>query len=951
MSPLGSIYSFITCYSLVPCRSVKPVQILLELYMPLKNIFSLVLFFGVIIVNSLAGYGTLSAAEQPMPKSPSGAAAPALSGGTMNASGADSPYTIYRLSNGLTVALLEDNRFPLVSIRLFVHAGSAYETDDQAGISHLLEHMVFKGTDSFPKGAISSSIESAGGYLNAATSFDYTVYQNDMPAAQWKVGLKSVQEMAFKATIDPNELEPEKGVVIAELQRGEDSPGNRLFKQVQKQALAGTPYERPIIGYENTINATTSEDMHAYIKRLYQPQSMMLLVTGQINKPEVMQEIETLFGSLKNTGPVTPPAKLAPAPGFGVHVEEGPWNKVYLTFAFPAPALTDSRSPELDVLTQLLGGDRTSYLYRKYKYDKRLVDSISASYYGLERLGLLAVSATLDADKLDGFWQEFIKDLPNLGKQTYTEQEFARAKLNLEDDLFRSKETLSGLASKLGYFQFFAGGEEGEKNYLRQINSFDAKRLAALGAEVFQPENLQVSMIIPDAEAAKKDEAGKKAKSAMLPPEKLAEKLSASLRKAWPAKATSATQEQAKSASTPEIIKLDDNRTLVLVPDATMPYTSVDMMFHGGDALLKPDQQGLAAFTASLLTRGTQKRNATDIEDYNSDRAAGLGASAGRQSFSLSLSQPSRFNADMFKLLQETLTQPAFKDEELARVRENQISAIKVKEDQPLGLAFRRLFPFLYGDHPYGFLQLGTVDGVSKFSRPEVLDFWKKQVQEPWVIAVSGDFDQDEIIKAVKALPEPKLTKPVLAKADFKPEKNLDLNMPGRTQAHLLLLFKTDGYGSEDTPGLDLLNAVLAGQSGLLFRDMRDVQGLGYTVTSMTWQAQEGGFMAFYIGTEPGKMDVAEEGFRKIIKELQEKPLDNEELARGKNQLEGDYYRGHQSLGARSGEASSMTLMGYELEHPRKNIERAAGLTPQDLQRLAQKYLKLDEARIVKVLP
>ena len=910
--------------------------------MSLKNIFALVLFFGVIIVNSLAAYGNLSAAEPKVPApSPSPSAAP----------DADAPYTLLRLPNGLTVALLEDNRFPLVSIRLFVHAGSAYETDEQAGISHLLEHMVFKGTDGFPKGAISSSIESAGGYLNAATSFDYTVYQNDMPAAQWRVGLKSVQEMVFKATIDPNELEPEKAVVIAELKRGEDSPGNRLFKQVQKQALAGTPYERPIIGYEETINSTTAEGIHAYIKRLYQPQSMLLLVTGQINKAELMQEVEALFGSLQNTAQVAPPAKITPAPGFGVHVEQGPWNKVYLTFSFPAPPLTDSRSPELDVLTQLLGGDRTSYLYRKYKYDKRLVDSISASYYGLERLGLLGISATLDADKLDSFWQEFMKDLPKLGKLTYTEQEFARAKLNIEDDLFRSKETLSGLASKLGYFQFFAGGEEGEKNYLRQVNSFDAQGLAALGAEIFHPENLQVSMIIPDAEALKKDEADKKVKVDLLPPDQLADKLSMSLRKAWPQKDGSAAQEQVKKVSVPEIIKIDDKRILVLIPDTTMPYTSVDLMFHGGDSLLKPEQQGLAAFTASLLTRGTQKRGATDIEDYNSDRAAGLSASAGRQSFSLSLSQPSRFNADMFKLLQETLTQPAFKDEEITRVRENQISAIKMKEDQPLGLAFRRLFPFLYGDHPYGFLQLGTVDGVSKFSRPEVLDFWQKQVQKPWVIAVSGDFDRDEILKAVKALPEPKIVQPALAKAEFKPEKNLDLNMPGRNQAHLLLVFNTDGYGSEDTPGLELLNAVLAGQSGLLFRDLRDAQGLGYTVTSMTWQAQEGGFMAFYIGTEPDKMAVAEEGFRKIIKELQEKPLDSEELARGKNQLEGDYYRGHQSLGARSGEASSMTLMGYELEHPRKNIEHAAKLTPQDLQQLARKYLKLDEARIIKVLP
>lgn len=128
------------------------------------------------------------------------------------------------MPNGLSVLILKDTRFPLVSTRLYVHAGSSYETPDQAGISHVLEHMVFKGTDSRPKSAISQEVESAGGYLNAATSYDYTVYITDMPDRHWKLGMDVVRDMAFHPTLDPQELESEKNVIVAELQRGEDDP-------------------------------------------------------------------------------------------------------------------------------------------------------------------------------------------------------------------------------------------------------------------------------------------------------------------------------------------------------------------------------------------------------------------------------------------------------------------------------------------------------------------------------------------------------------------------------------------------------------------------------------------------------------------------------------------------------------------------------------------------------
>ena len=179
----------------------------------------------------------------------------------------------------------------------------------------------------------------------------------------------------------------------------------------------------------------------------------------------------------------------------------------------------------------------------------------------------------------------------------------------------------------------------------------------------------------------------------------------------------------------------------------------------------------------------------------------------------------------------------------------------------------------------------------------------------------------------------------------------LDIPMPGRNQAHLMLIFKTAPDTSPDTPALDLLETSLGGMGGPLFRDLRDKQGLGYTVTAFNRQTSENGYMVFYIGTEPGKMAQAEEGFKRIINDLHQNLLSEEDVNRGKNQLEGDYYRNMQSLGSRSGEAAALTMEGYPLSFTKDQIEKSKNVTPEQLREIVKKYLNVDSAYTIKVLP
>ncbi|OLA82905.1 MAG: peptidase M16 [Desulfovibrio piger] len=877
----------------------------------------LILLLGILLLPQLA-----AAAPQAAPANPS-------------TSGNDT--MLVRLKNGLTVYIIRDSRFPLVCTRLYVGTGSANETAEQAGISHVLEHMVFKGTEKRPKGQVARDVESLGGYLNAATSFDKTWYITDMPAKHWKTGMDVVKDMAFHPSLDPAELEAEKDVIVSELKGGDDTPTRRLFENLQVAGLAHTVYGRPIIGFEKTIRAVTADDLRAYIRTWYQPQNMMLLVAGDIDPKAVLAHAEELFGDLKNDAILPEPAPVrleGAAGGPRVEVTRGPWNKVYLGIAMPAPALGDQRSIDLDVLAYALGGDGTSQFYRKYRYEKQLVDSISVGNMSLNRAGLFYMVAQLDADKVEPFWQEFTRDLAALDAGKITPDVIERARFNYEDGMDRASETLDGLTSWKATVQFELGGPQGEANVRHALAAVDSARLRQAQDLWLRPDQVRVRVLAPE--------------KAQLPD------LDAILQRNWPAPA--AERQKAAAAAEKvgkrEIVDLGQGRTVILQPDRTIPYVSLEILRPGGNALLKPADQGLAQLTAATLTDGCGTRDLDAMERFVAERAASLSASAGVQSFTVSLTGPARFNADYFALLGDLLHKPTFAEKDVRRQADTLKAALVRRQDNPMSFMGSKINGFLFpGGQPYGFDGLGTAENQDRFGPGDVQAFWKQQNAQPWILSVAGDFDREKVLAFARSLPVPTASAVDVVQPSWGADKRLPLSLPGRQQAHLLLAFHAVPLDHPDAPALMLLESVLSGQSGLLFNKLRDEQGLGYTVTAFYRSLPKAGFMAFYIGTTPRNLDVARQGFSGIIKDIKTDLLPADLLAKGLNRMEGSYYRGRQSLGARADEAASERLLGQPQDFQKRLLEKVAKVTPEQLREVARKYLLVDNMYEVTLLP
>lgn len=847
-----------------------------------------------------------------------------------------------KLPNGLTVLVVEDRRFPLVSERLYVRAGSAYEAKGQEGISHLLEHMVFNSTAKRPKGGVAHDIESAGGDVNASTSFDYTQYMADLPSAKWMLGLDVFQDMIFGAKFDPAELEQEKKVVISELERGLDEPGRRLFQMSQAQTWRPLPYRNPVIGFRETVNAVTSDDLRAYVKRLYQPQSMLLVVVGDVDAREIYDQARSVFGSLADDRSVIPPdIRDLPASTDGptASAAGGNWNKCYLRLNFAVPGMHSAKDAPLEVLADLLGGQKNSKLYRKLVYEDQLADDLDVSSTTLERGGMFSIEATLDPAKVDAFWTALTAELARLKASDFSAQELGRVKLDIEDSLYRTRETLAGLATKLAYYQFFGFGQEGEANEIYTVRNTEAEQLQGLLDAYIQPGNASLSLLVPG-----QDQAGAEAK---------AQSMLERLKQVWPAKpGPGVGVETVGAAKAPEVIDLGGGRVVVLLADPTMPYASVTLTYRGGDSLLTPDQQGLGELSASALTRSTLERGAPGMEDFLADRASAVSASCGRDTFTVSARYPARFSKDVTGLLAEVALEPAFAKEEVERAKRMQLARIAETGDRPTGLAFRNLFPFLYPGGHYGYFRAGQPEQVTAFTPEDARSFWKKQRAMPWVLAVCGVFDRQAILDLASSLAvEPEGSAKPFPDPAWSPNHELSLKLPERNQTHLFWIFPVPGKQSPDTPALEVLKSALAGQGGLLFKELRDKHGLGYSVTAFLWQAPKTGFLAFYIGTTPDKEAQALEEFKRVAAKLADKGLDGALIERAKNSLEGDYYDQRQSLRSRSDEAAQNLAMGYPLDLDRELLARERALTGAQIAEAARKYLDQSKTYLLKIEP
>lgn len=290
--------------------------------------------------------------------------------------------TVHQLENGLTVCLQEDPSIGLVTMDMWVGVGSGDEPPELAGISHYLEHMLFKGTPRLATGEYDRRIEEVGGYLNAATSTDYTHYYTVFPSEHIERVLTDFADVLTNSLLDEQELENERQVILEEISRKLDSPFGYLFDESFPLMFEEGPYRHPVIGSRETVSSFTRAQLLDHYERFYTPDNMFLSIVGDIHAPSVLGLVREAFGDMDRTHnphrDTTPDTVYAPPMD---RILPRDWGEAYFILAFPAKEATDARSLALrDLAETLLVGGKSSRLVNALQEKRRLVSSIGGYF-------------------------------------------------------------------------------------------------------------------------------------------------------------------------------------------------------------------------------------------------------------------------------------------------------------------------------------------------------------------------------------------------------------------------------------------------------------------------------------------------------------------------------------------------------------------------------------------
>ncbi len=384
-----------------------------------------------------------------------------------------------QLENGLRVVLAERRAAPVVSVFVAYRVGSRDERTQEAGLAHFLEHMMFKGTPTMPKGGIDKATQTHGGANNAFTNNDFTAYFFDFPAQHLDVALKIEADRMRNCLLDPKEFEAEKAVVIQEIGMNDDSPWSRLEREAEALAFLVHPYHHPVLGWQQEIERLKREDMKAFYDRYYQPNNATVVVCGAIEPPAVLARIQELFGSLpRGTEPErtkrTEPAKK------GARRSEllEPVNVPRLSLVFRTVRTLDAEDPALDCLSEILASGKTSRLYKRLILDDQTASTVNASNDTRADPGVF----TIDAEGVEDAEQDDIEDavfeeIDTLAEDGPTEHELERAKNRILAHRVFRRETASGLAQEIVQAESIANLEylADYEEKLRRVTAGDVK--------------------------------------------------------------------------------------------------------------------------------------------------------------------------------------------------------------------------------------------------------------------------------------------------------------------------------------------------------------------------------------------------------------------------------------------------------------------------------------------
>ncbi|MDD2706482.1 MAG: pitrilysin family protein [Verrucomicrobiae bacterium] len=824
------------------------------------------------------------------------------------------------LENGMVLLLREDHCAPVVSVQVFVRTGSIHEDRFMgAGLSHILEHMLFKGTEKRGIGQIAREVEACGGSVNAYTSWDRTVFHIDAPADGGRPGTSHGTETAIDILADaimhsslpPDEYAREQQVILREMAMGRDNPDRQASEQLFSTAYQVHPCRHPVIGYEEIYRALKREDVLAYYRGRYVPNNLIWVVVGDIDRDKVRKQVEDLMGKWprRSLPPLCIPSE-PPQIGGRELAEESRTaaEQARLYVAFQTCNFRHADAAPLEMLAVVAGGGLSSRLYQELREKRQLVHEVDAWSHTPDWMGLFGVSAVADPGKVDASRKAILSELEKFKQHRVEAGELAKARKMLLSSHLGTLKTMSGQAGQLGGDELTAGDPDFSAQYLKLLQQVSAEDVQRVARFYLTPGRMTSTVLLPKGMKQKKE------------------------------KAAAGAGDQAVCRK-----QLPNGLKWLVKEDHRLPFVELRLVMKSGLLFEKAENNGISQLTAKLLLKGTRNRSAEKIVSDIESVGGSISTYSGANSMGISIEVMKTDLPLAMAVMADILENSSFAEDMIAREKMAQLAEIRQEREQPVKIAMLNARARLFGAHPYSLPNLGTEKTIKALRRDDLLSFWRKVVvPSNMVLAVFGDVRMEEVERRIKAdfgglkdcpIRLPELPAPPFGRADRVVDKQ------DKEQGVVVIAYPGIDLKNPDRPALEVMNASLSGMGSRLFVRLRDQKALCYYVGCNEMIGLDRGFIYFYIGTEPSKAARAEEEILGEIDRLRKEGITAEELDRARNGLLGDRKMQKQNLGELALMSALDELYGLGYDYADR-LEAAYGaVTIAQVQAAAGKYL------------
>lgn len=878
------------------------------------------------------------------------------------------PTRVDWLPNGMRVLTRELHHAPLAAVMVWYGVGSRNEPPGQTGISHFLEHMMFKGTPRFPYGVLEEAVKRRGGMWNAFTSYDYTAYYEVLPARHLEFGLEVEADRMVNMTFDPDLTARERSIIVSEREGSENSPHTWLFDAFMQTAYQEFPYRHMVLGHKDDIKATTAEWLTAHYNRFYRPNNATLVVVGDFDTDRLLELANRHYGHLPGGAEVQNLSVSEPEQSAERRLEvRRPGPNPHLLAGYKIPGAADPDQPALTLLGTILSGPpgfaggsaagmgRSSRLYRKL-VNGGLATSASANPWALQYPGLIVCSATpvqgVEPERLEA---ALFGELEALQQIPVAAEELQRARKQVRAQFLYALEGATAQARMLGATALTMGVESFDRA-LQRYEAVTADDIQRVAQAYLKPQRRTVGWFRP-AEAP----------VAVTVP---------AVNPDFPATGSTPGHQQRVDREIPQPQTgrpdriLDEGRvvrrelpggaTLLTYPAETIPSVFVRVQMEAGPLHDPVGKAGLAALTAQMTNKGTRSYTAEELALKTDALGMSIRADVGRETAIFSLKcLPEDLDAGL-GLLAEVMRFPTFPADEFARMQARTLVGLRQAANDTRTVAARKLAEALYSEgHPYRYPGTGTEETVQLLTTGDLQEFHGRCYGPAGaVITVVGNVEPGRIEAALRQVLDGwsgGLGIPQVPAAEAPPASHTHIAVPGKTQTDIAMGWPLVDRGHPDFLALELLTVLFGGNglpsSSRLFRDVREKHGLSYYQYAQFGAALGPAPWSTHIGVSPGRVEFAVDTLRQELRRLADEPVPVGELGALIEFLQDYPAVQHESAERVAAKLAEVERHGLGLDYVNRYPQLVQAITAAHLQEVARRHLDLDRLATVTAGP